>query len=392
MRSAASIAILVSARRIANRERLFLRVADLLTRRRCTVTFLAASPEHALRSVLHASYDLVDISPLPPSSLGVTVPHGLRMASSVPKLASYLRRAKPDVLFATSVPPNLVAATAASTTGFRGRLVLRQSNAVHVAGAAALADVDSHWRDRLIPRLYRRADAIIANSAGVARNLVELGLDTNGIVAIPNGVECDWVDEASRDALRLAVPDSGSGPLIVTAGRLVPQKDHATLVRAFACLQVLLPSRLVILGDGPERARLESLARNLGVHDRILFPGYLDNPFPLFSRADLFVLSSRYEGMPNVLLEALACGLPVVSTDCPHGPAEILKDGWFGSLVPIGDHRRLAQEMMRSLRAPRNPERQRARARQFDEARIAQLYVDALLRSQQPSTLRQAAE
>lgn len=387
---AADVAILVSARRIANRERLFLRTAALLNSRGCRVTFLAAGPEGELTDALPGFCRLVDISPLPAALLGASVPHGLRIASAAPRLAGYLRKAKPDVLFATSVPPNIVAALAAASARFTGRLVLRQSNAIRVDDTAGLSSVPRNWRDRLIPRLYARADAIIANSNGVADDLVALGLDGSRIVAIPNGVECDRITEATQRSVALPTPANASDPLIITVGRLVAQKDHATLIRAFARLSA--PVRLTILGEGPERPRLELLARGLGVNDRIAFPGYVTNPFSLMVRADLFVLSSRYEGMPNVLLEALACGLPIVSTDCPHGPAEILEDGLFGSLVPVGDCKRLAQEMARSLNAPRNADRQRARARAFDAARIAQLYVDALLPRDPAAAVPRAAE
>jgi glycosyltransferase involved in cell wall biosynthesis len=383
MPSAADIAILVSARKIASRERLFLRVADELKARGHRVTFLAAGPEAELTAVLRDSHALVDISPLP-----IAIPHGLRIAAAIPRLAAYLRKAKPDVLFATSVPPNIVACMA----GFAGRLVLRQSNALRIDRETSLAGVESRWWDRLIPRLYRRADAIIANSAGVAANLEALGLDHRRIVAIPNGVECDRIEAAARVPVTLPGPEIRDDPLIMTAGRLVPQKDHATLIRAFARLQVMVRSRLVILGEGPERRSLETLARNLGVGDRVAFPGYRENPYPFFARANLFVLSSRHEGMPNVLLEALACGLPIVSTDCPHGPAEILKDGWFGSLVPVGDDVRLAQEIARSLHAPANAERQRARARHFDAGKIAERYIDVLLNRTRENPARLAAE
>ena len=383
MPPAADIAILVSARRIASRERLFLRIADPLKARGYRVAFLAAGPEAELTTVLRGSYALVDISPLP-----IAMPHGLRMAAAIPKLAAYLRKTKPEVVFATSVPPNIVACM----TGFAGRLVLRQSNALRIDRETSLPGVESRWRDRLIPRLYRRADAIIANSAGVAANLEALGLDRRRIVAIPNGVECDRIEAAALAPVTLPWPESRGDPLIMTAGRLVPQKDHATLIRAFARLQVMVRSRLIILGEGPERRSLETLAHNLGIRDRVAFPGYHENPYPFFARADLFVLCSRYEGMPNVLLEALACGLPIVSTDCPHGPAEILKDGWFGSLVPVGDSVRLAHEIARNLHAPANAKRQRARARHFDAAKIAERYIDVLLNRTQEYSVRQAAE
>jgi glycosyltransferase involved in cell wall biosynthesis len=130
---------------------------------------------------------------------------------------------------------------------------------------------------------------------------------------------------------------AGEPPVILGVGRLTYQKDFATLLRAFARVRQELVCRLVILGEGEERAKLEGLAEELGVRKHVDLPGFVDNPYKYMIRASVFVLSSRYEGLPNVLIEALACGVPVVSTDCPSGPREILLDGRGGPLVPVGD-------------------------------------------------------
>ncbi|MGB5494721.1 MAG: glycosyltransferase, partial [Sedimenticolaceae bacterium] len=141
-------------------------------------------------------------------------------------------------------------------------------------------------------------------------------------------------------------------PVILGAGRLTEQKDFATLLRAFARMQALRPVRLVILGEGRLRGELERLADELGVGDRVALPGFTTNPYAWLARAALFVLSSAWEGSPNVLTEALALGVPSVATDCPSGPRELLAGGRYGALVAVGDPGGLAEAMLATLEAP----------------------------------------
>lgn len=383
MQTAPKIAVLVSGRQVASRERMFIEIAGQLMARGARVDFLAAGPEPELSRAVPADIPLRNMSPLPRRVAGVTIPHGLRLPAAIPSLARYLRRERTDVLFATSIPPNIVGLLAARVSGWSGRVVLRQSNAVFNAAAPEFGQVDRHLRDRLIPRLYSRADVIIANSGGVAQNLIALGLDGGHITTIPNGVDYDWIAAQSRTQPSWTGPGSGKRPAIVTIGRLVPQKDHACLLRAFAMMTARIDSDLVIVGAGPELMALTHLARQYAIADRVHFAGHQANPYPLLARADLFVLSSRFEGMPNVLIEALACGLPAVSTDCPSGPREILADGAYGHLVPVGDAQRLAWAMEQAVKSPKQPERQRRRARQFDVVDIARRYVDVILPSGQ---------
>lgn len=384
------ISILVSGRQIASRERMFFKIAEHLARRGARVEFLAAGPERALREAMTALNALRNLSPLPNRFAGLTVPHGLRLIASIPPLARYLRDERPDVLFTTSVPPNLIGLLAQKRSGGATRIVVRQSNAIGLQRATEFGGVERRWRDRLIPPLYSRADAIIANSNGVARNLVALGLSPERIIAIPNGIDCDWISSQASLASIMPLPTVRRTRTIVTIGRLVPQKDHATLLRGFAVLAGQMDCRLVIVGNGPELFALQTLARKLGVAGKVRFAGYQANPYAFLARADLFVLSSRYEGMPNVLLEALACGLPVASTDCPSGPREILANGAYGELVPVGDAARLAVAMSHALQRRPEPERQRGRARVFDVAAIAERYTDVILGAD--GTARRAAQ
>jgi len=146
-------------------------------------------------------------------------------------------------------------------------------------------------------------------------------------------------------------------PIILACGRFKKAKDHPTLIKAFSLLSAQRPCRLIILGDGELRERIEELVSELSLQEKVALPGWSDNPYSAMSRAALFVLSSYYEGLGNVLIEALACGCPCVSTDCPSGPAEILQSGEIGMLVPVGDHVALADAMLHTLDNP--PDKQK---------------------------------
>jgi glycosyltransferase involved in cell wall biosynthesis len=166
--------------------------------------------------------------------------------------------------------------------------------------------------------------------------------------------------------------------VILAAGRLAPQKDYPTLIRAFAALSAGRDLRLIILGEGPERTALESLIQQLGLADRVSLPGFRDNPFAYMSRARLFVLSSAWEGLPGVLIQAMACGTPVVSTDCPSGPREVLADGRYGPLVPVGAVEALAVAMALTLEQPPEPERLKARAADYGLEPVTRRYLEVL--------------
>ena len=168
---------------------------------------------------------------------------------------------------------------------------------------------------------------------------------------------------------------NGERPLILGMGRLVPQKDFATLIRAFAELVADTPGQLVILGEGPLRTDLERLAADLNVADRVVFPGFAADAPAWLARADLFVLSSAFEGFGSVIAEALAVGTPVVSTDCPHGPSEILNGGLYGKLVPPGDAPAMAAAMRATLAAPGDAAPRIARGLSFDLSGCADRYA-----------------
>lgn len=224
---------------------------------------------------------------------------------------------------------------------------------------------------------YRLADARVGVSAGVCRDMAQLSWMRVGRfstiynpVRAPNGP----TSEASTLADQSWLDRPGSR--ILSVGRFKPVKNHKLLLRAFANLAS--SAQLMMLGNGQDEAALKALAKDLGIADRVIFPGFHADPTPFYQTADLFVLSSNYEGFGNVIVEALACGTPVVSTDCRSGPREILKEGAYGTLVAVNDERALATAMREALNTKHDPERLKARARDFNVSLIADQYLKLL--------------
>lgn len=204
-------------------------------------------------------------------------------------------------------------------------------------------------------------------SNGVAQDLARRAdLPQNRIVTIYNPVVNQEIFELkTRQPVDHPWYAPGEPPLVLSVGRLNLSKDYSTLLKAFANLRSKRPARLMILGEGELRTELECLADTLGIAGDVALPGWTSNPFAHMARASLFVLSSAFEGLPTVLVEALACGCPVVSTDCPSGPAEILDGGRYGRLSPVGDAAALADAMAATLDSPLPPDVLRKRADVF---------------------------
>lgn len=230
-----------------------------------------------------------------------------------------------------------------------------------------------------IRRVYVHADALIGNSRGVVDSLRRLlGDATPPLHRIPNPRDLGLIERlAAADAAHPWCLDA-TLPVVMSIGRLVAAKDFETLIRAFALVRERLPARLLILGEGPKRRSLTRLIERLGLSEVVDLAGFSDNPMASLIHARLFVLSSRFEGSPNALIEALACGTPCVATDCPSGPREILGEGALGPLVPVGDHRALAKAMEQVLRDPPARADLLAAARVYDRDTNALRYAQVL--------------
>lgn len=279
-----------------------------------------------------------------------------RVATSLPALARYLRRERPSAIASVLDHANVVLLWACRLARYQGRAIVIEQNTLSVA-----AKNGRSFRARVMPRVVARfypwADYVVGVSTGVIDDLagyVDLGPEKTRVIFNPI-VTSDLVEKA---AARADHPWFTNGtPVFVAAGRLQPQKDFPTLFRAFRRVVDERPARLLVLGEGPERARLEALVEELGIGERVQLPGATANPYAYMARAAAFVLSSRWEGLPTVLVEALSCRVPVISTDCPSGPREILADGRYGALVPVGDVDALARAMSSALdgRLPKAP-------------------------------------
>lgn len=299
------------------------------------------------------------------------------VTASLPGLVRYLRRARPQALLATLNHASVVALFARALARVPTRVVVRESNMLFLHPASSA-------KGRLlrlsVRRLYPLADAFVAVSQGVAADLARYTkVDPAKIRTVYNPVVGPELLARSRETPPHPWFAPGEPPVVLGVGRLGVQKDFATLVRAFAEVSKTSPARLVILGEGDKRGELEALVRDLGLEARVSLPGFVANPFAYMARADTFVLSSRFEGLPGALIQAMACGAKVVSTDCPSGPAEILQSGALAPLVPIGDPPALAAAITASLRLSAAPLTLAARARDFSEARALPGYLEALL-------------
>jgi glycosyltransferase involved in cell wall biosynthesis len=212
------------------------------------------------------------------------------------------------------------------------------------------------------------------------------GIPRDRITVVHNPVVSGSLKEKAAAPVDHPWLASGAPPVVLSAGRLHPTKDYPTLIRSFARLRQVREARLLILGSGKNdeetarrRAELIELAAELGVSEDVDLPGFVPNPLPYMARAAVFVLSSLWEGFGNVLVEALACGCPVVSTDCPSGPAEILDHGRYGRLVPVGDDSAMAEAIAATLKSPPDRDVLRARGALFTVDRAVDAYLDLLL-------------
>lgn len=277
-----------------------------------------------------------------------------RVAFSLPGLVRYLRRERPASLLSALIHANVIACRAHRLARVPTRLVVSEHN--YRSGSRP-----QNFHGRLVLWLMRGtypwADAVVAVSHGVADDLVRnFGLAPDLVHVIYNPVVDDTLLSKAQAPLEHPWFVEGAPPVILGVGRLMEQKDFPTLIRAFARVRAQCAARLMILGEGELRPQLEALVRELGLQDDVALPGFAENPFAYMARAAVFVLSSRWEGFGNVLVEAMACGCPVVSTDCPSGPCEILEGGKWGRLVPVGDVDALAAAISATLDETAQPD------------------------------------
>ena len=281
-----------------------------------------------------------------PDSTSVRVLHKRSTFLAIPALANLLRTEQFDALISAQDHANVAAVLARQLSRRRIPLILTERLSLRAA-MAARGWFRRNILSRMVKYAYPRADAVVANSMDGAREVESvLGWSSGRVNSIYNPTVNDSIAHLSKESLADSWFTPGNIPVVMGVGRLVEQKDFSTLIRAFANARKTTELRLAIFGDGPHRDDLNNLAQELGISEHVRLEPFVENPFKYLSRAALFVLSSRFEGLPNALIEAHACGVPTISTDCPTGPSEILRKGAYGILVPVGDHEAMANAIV----------------------------------------------
>lgn len=358
------ISILLPDMRPGGAERLHLHLANEWLKDGIKVEFVLRQAKGELLSEVPTGATVIDLG-------------AVRVRNALLPLARYLRHSRPGVLLAAMWPLTVVAPLAATLAGFQGRVAVSEHSPLSIAYR------DAGWFHQRVLHLttklgYGLASECIGVSVGVADDMSRisgLSRDQFAVVNNPAALGRTFAGMSDRPEALRAV----SGPLLLSVGTLKTVKRHDLLLEAFARLPEALNVSLCILGEGPQREMLEHMVEELGLSGRVFLPGFVAETAPWYAHADVFVLSSDYEGFGNVIVEAMEQGVPVVSTDCPSGPREILCNGKYGRLVPVNDADALASAMRAALIEPPDSGLLQARARDFAVERIADQYLDLLL-------------
>lgn len=348
-------------------ERAMLHVAQGLATQGMNVDLVLAEAKGAYLSKVPTSIRIVDLQAQFPVLVSKTL-----------ALHRYLRQKQPAVLF--SALDILSSATwAQRLAGVSTRIVM----CVQTHLSQQFRDHQPYTIGRIRPHFvrwfYPWADQIVTASQGVAMDVSNItGVPLESIQVIYNPVVTPEMLEHLHQSIDHPWFDTGAPPVILGVGRLVSQKDFPTLIRAFAKVRPRYPSRLMILGEGEDRPKLEAMVRELGLEEDVALPGFVENPYAYMAHAAVFALSSVFEGFGNVVAEALAAGTPVVATDCPSGPAEILANGKYGHLVPVGDADALANGIVEMLQNPIPVNLLQQRSQEFSLDRITHQYLNVL--------------
>lgn len=362
----ADIAIFLPSLEVGGAEKVMLNLVHGLLARGITTEMILVDKHGAFLPDLPPNVPVVDL-------------HKKRALSAFPELVRHLRSNPPRVLLSNLPHLNLLAIMARRLAGAQTRLVLVEHNDLKHASLHGIRRWERFF-PTVIRHLYGHADAVVAVSQGVADGLVEVaGLPRDLIKVIYNPIVTPGMEALMQKPVDNPWFLAGQPPVILAAGRLTRQKDYPTLLRAFAVLRGTRSARLFVLGEGELKEELQALVDSLGVASDVFFAGFDPNPLRYMSRCAVFALSSAWEGFGNVLVEALACGAQVVSTNCPSGPAEILSGGRHGRLVSVGDHDAFASALESALDHPFPVDVLRQRASDFDVVKITAQYLDVLL-------------
>lgn len=340
------VAIYLSTLSEGGAERVLMNLAGGFAERGHPVDFVLAQAEGAFMPYFPQNIQLVELNPQ-------HIRRG-RSFYTFPALIRYIRSARPSVML-TAMFSNIFAIWAKKISGVPFRLVISEQNTFSVATKEPKG-FDRVVMPLLVRLSYPYADEVTAVSEGAADDLaISAKLKRERVRVIYNPVITSDIMAKAKQPLEHPWFSQNEPPVILAVGRLTAQKDYPTLLHAFKIVQEAVPVRLLILGEGEDRAELTAMVNQLNLQKDVSMPGFVPNPYQYMARAAVFVMSSRWEGLPTVLIEALYCGAPLVSTDCPSGPREILRDGKYGRLVPMAAADQLADALLAALREQHSP-------------------------------------
>jgi glycosyltransferase involved in cell wall biosynthesis len=297
-----------------------------------------------------------------------------RTLTSIIGLKNYIEKRQPVALVSSLTHTNAAAVVANMMARTRTRLIVVERNEYSRNRMLKRGLVRLSYG--LVPLLYRRADMIGAVSTGIRDDIATVvGVPPSRVALLHNPVSSNQIPRLAAEPLDHPWFADGAPPVVLGVGRFSAQKNFPLLLKAFAAVRQMRPARLVLLGDGPLRTELDQLARSLGIAEDLDMPGFDQNPFRYMARAAAYVLSSDWEGLPTALIEAMACGCPVVATDCRGGPREILNDGALGPIVPLGNAEALATAIAATLDCPGDAAARIERSRDFSLDRAVDRYL-----------------
>lgn len=363
-----SICIFVPLLAGGGAEHVAVRIANELAAKGGSVDLVLAQVKGAYLSEVSNKVNIVDLK----------CSDGFSTIKSLPGLIKYLRKNKPSILFSTLFRANTISALAIRLARVNTKLILRHPNMLYPEGGENLSYY-SKLNKKAAIWAAKKADVLVLTSKAMERELLDLtNFDSNKIKIIHNPVPIDEIQLKAKEKSGHEWLDDKNVPVILAVGRLSYQKNFESLIRAFAELRERRESRLIILGEGEERAKLEDLVEELKMQEYVSMPGFVSNPYSYMSRCDVFVLPSKWEGFPNVLVEAMACGAQVVASDCPGGTSEILENGKWGRLVQANDYLELANKIEKEV-ASSAPLQTQIRVNDFMIDKIVEEYIKVFL-------------
>ena len=343
-------------------ERVFLDLCIHLTKRGNIVDLVIGTVAGEIASRIPKNINLINLE-------------SKRISRALPRLLRYLNSNHPVALFSTLSHASIIAIIASKLAKHKFKLIVRV--ATHLKEYYKEPRfLEARFMAFLVKFFYPHADEILAVSEGVADEICNFcKITRERVKVIYNPAFTPRITECLSLRSETAGIENDGKFLVLGVGSLTRPKDFSTLLKAFALVRKHIPARLIILGEGKERNSLVGLSKKLGIEDDFSLPGFVDNPFVFMQQASVLVLSSRREGLPNVLIQAMACGCPVVSTDCPSGPREILENGRYGKLVPVGHEHKLAEAILTTIEENPDTTAGIERAKDFSIEKIADQYL-----------------